>query len=316
MIQALAQSEEHRRLLEALALTSIMGVPLIAHGRLLGALMVGSCRPERRYGPGDLKLLAELGQRAALALDNARLYRTAQRALQTRDDVLGVVAHDLRNPLGTIMLQASLLRRLEPELGPRAGKLGDVIERASRRMNRLIQDLLDTTRMETGSLPINPARVSAAQIVLASEEAHKAVAASGSLQLRVELPPELPDVWGDRDRLFQVFENLLGNAAKFTPAGGRITVGARPGEKEVVFWVADTGEGISAADVPRVFDRFWQARKGERHGAGLGLAIAKGIVEAHGGRIWVDSAPGQGSTFAFTVPTAPPVDDRAEREPG
>ena len=309
LIRALAQSEEHRRLLEALALTSIMGVPLNAHGRLLGALMVGSCRPERSYGPGDLKLLTELGQRAALALDNARLYRTTQRALQTRDDVLGVVAHDLRNPLGTIMLQASLLRRLEPELGPRAGKLADVIERASRRMNRLIQDLLDTTRMETGSLPINPARVPAAQIVLGSEEAHKAVLASGSLQLRVELPPELPDVWGDRDRLFQVFENLLGNAAKFTPAGGRITVGARPGEKEIVFWVADTGEGIAAADVPRVFDRFWQARKGEHHGAGLGLAIAKGIVEAHGGRIWVDSAPGQGSTFAFTVPMAPPVDD-------
>ena len=170
-------------------------------------------------------------------------------------------------------------------------------------MNRLIQDLLDTTRMETGSLPIEPARVPAAQIVLGSEESHKALVASGSLQLRVELPPELPDVWGDRDRLFQVFENLLGNAAKFTPAGGRITVGARPGEKEIVFWVADTGEGISAADVPRLFDRFWQARKGERRGAGLGLAIAKGIVEAHGGRIWVDSAPGQGSTFAFTVPT-------------
>lgn len=305
-----AQSEEHRLLLEALAPTSTMGVPLIAHGRLLGALVVATCRPDRRYRAGDLRLLAELGQRAALALDNALLYRTARRAVQTRDDVLGIVAHDLRNPLGTIVLQATLLQRLEAELGPRARKAGDAIERAARRMNRLIQDLLDTTRLETGSLPIEPKRIPAAQIVLGSEESHRALVASGSLRLQVELPPELPDIWGDRDRLLQVFENLLGNAAKFTPAGGRITVGARPGKGEIIFWVADTGEGISEADVPRLFDRFWQARKGERRGAGLGLGIAKGIVEAHGGRIWVDSAPGQGSTFQFTVPVASPVNDR------
>ena len=191
-IRRMAQSEEHRRLLEALAPTSIMGVPLIAHGRLLGALVVTSCRPERRYRASDLRLLAELGQRAALALDNARLYRIAQRAVQTRDDVLGVVAHDLRNPLGTIVLQASLLQRLEVELGPRARKLGDAIERSAKRMNRLIQDLLDTTRMETGSLPIEPARVPAAQIVLGSEESHRALVASGSYQLRVELATGAP----------------------------------------------------------------------------------------------------------------------------
>lgn len=315
-IRRMAQSVEHRRLLEALAPTSTMGVPLIAHGRLLGALVVTSCRPERRYRASDLRLLAELGRRAALALDNARLYRVAQRAVQIRDEVLGVVAHDLRNPLGTIVLQASLLQRLEVELGPRARKFGDAIERSAKRMNRLIQDLLDTTRLETGSLPIEPARVPAAQIVLVSEASHRALVDSGSHQLRVELAPELPDIWGDRDRLFQVFENLLGNAIKFTPAGGQITLGARPGEGEIVFWVADTGEGISAANLPRLFERFWQARKGERRGAGLGLGIAKGIVEAHGGRLWVESTPGQGSTFHFTVPIAPSVEDEPSEAPG
>jgi PAS domain S-box-containing protein len=307
-VRGLAQSEKHLGLLEALAPTSMMGVPLAAHGRLLGALVVGSCRPEQRYRDTDLRLLAELGRRAALSLDNARLFRTTQRAVRTRDEVLGVVAHDLRNPLGTIVLQATLLQRLEAELGPRVRKLGDSIESAARRMNRLIQDLLDTALMESGSLPIEPERVAPAQIVLRSEESHKALVASGSLQLRVELPRELPDIWGDRDRLFQVFENLLGNAAKFTPAGGDITLGARAaGEGEIDFWVADTGEGISAANMPRLFDRFWQARKGERRGAGLGLCIAKGIVEAHGGRIWAESAPGRGSTFHFTVPVAPPA---------
>lgn len=310
-VRAMAQSEEHQRVLESLAPTSMMGVPLIAHGRLLGVLAVVTCHPERRFRARDLRLLAELGRRAALAIDNARLYRSTQRAVQTRDDVLGVVAHDLRNPLGTILLQASYLQRLGEELGPRARKIGDSIEASARRMNRLIQDLLDTTRMETGSLPIQPARVPAAEIVLASEESHRAFAASGSLRLQVELAPELPDIWGDRERLLQVFENLLGNAAKFTAAGGCVTVGARPGaEGEIVFWVTDTGEGISPADVPRLFDRFWQARKGERRGAGLGLSIAKGIVEAHGGRIWVDSAPGHGSTFHFTVPVASAVEVR------
>ena len=304
-LRGLAQGGEHQRLLEAVAPTSMMGVPLVAHDRLMGALVVASSRPGRPYRDSDLRLLVELGRRAALALDNARLFRSMQRAVQIRDEVLGVVAHDLRNPLATIALQATLLQRLEAELGPRVRKLGDSIESAAKRMSRLVQDLLDAARIESGSLAIEPERVSAAQIVLRSGESQKALMASSSLQLQVELPQELPDIWGDRDRLFQVFENLLGNAAKFTPAGGNITVGARPqGEREIDFWVADTGEGISAANLPRLFERFWQARKGERRGAGLGLSIAKGIVEAHGGRIWAESAPGRGSTFHFTVPVA------------
>jgi signal transduction histidine kinase len=115
----------------------------------------------------------------------------------------------------------------------------------------------------------------------------------------------LPDVWGDRDRLRQVFENLVGNAIKFTERGGRVVVGAKPGDDEVVFWVTDTGgPGISAEDLPHVFDRFWQARRRASQGVGLGLPIAKGIIEAHHGRIWVESMLGRGSTFTFTLPTA------------
>jgi len=308
-LDSAVECSEHRQLLETLAPTSIMGVPLMARGGLLGALVVSSSHADKRFDGDDLRLLGELGQRAALALENARLYRVARSAVQIRDDVLGVVAHDLRNPLGTVLLQARLLQRLELELGPRARKLGDILDRAARRMNRLIQDLLDTTRMETGSLAIAPERVRAGQVLRDAEESQRAIFSSGALQFRLELAQELPDIWGDRDRLLQVLENLLGNAAKFTPAGGRITLGARPVGRDVVFWVADTGEGIQAAHVPRLFDRFWQARKGERRGAGLGLSIAKGIVQAHGGRIWVDSTPGQGSTFRFTIPIAPPGAD-------
>jgi signal transduction histidine kinase len=139
------------------------------------------------------------------------------------------------------------------------------------------------------------------------------MASSSSLELRVVLDRDV-SVWGDRDRLLQVFDNLIGNAIKFTRPGGTITVGAVSIDHEVVFWVADTGHGIAPENLPRVFDRFWQATKTGRHGAGLGLPITKGIVEAHGGRIWAESTPGKGSTFSFTIPKASADrDDQRER---
>jgi signal transduction histidine kinase len=124
------------------------------------------------------------------------------------------------------------------------------------------------------------------------------------VDLHLDVRPDLPAAWADRDRLLQVFENLIGNAVKFTPAGGDVTVGAAPRGDEVLFWVCDSGSGIDAEDLPHVFDRFWQSSSARRHGAGLGLAIVKGLVEAHGGRVWADSAPGRGSTFFFTIPAA------------
>jgi len=172
-------------------------------------------------------------------------------------------------------------------------------------MDRLIQDLLGVARMEAGRLTVVRDRMSAAEAVMDVVEAQKPLAAAASLDLRLDVARDLPEVFADRDRFLQILENLLANAIKFTAAGGRITVGATPRDDEVLFWVADTGAGIAAADLPHVFDRFWQARKGERHGAGLGLQIAKGLVEAHGGRIWVESAVGRGSTFFFTIPAAP-----------
>jgi PAS domain S-box-containing protein len=299
VIRAIAQSDEHRRLLEAIAPTSIMGVPLNVHGRLLGALVVASCRTGRHYATADLRLLKEVGRRAALALENARLYHAAERAIQARDDVLGIVAHDIRNPLSTIIMQVTLMRRSQGR--------PDRIERAATRISRLIQDLLDVTHMDAGRLSIEPARVPAGQVLLESVEAQESLAASNSIELRPDVTAELPELWADRDRLLQVFENLISNAVRFTGRGGRITVGARPREEDVLFWVADTGIGISGDDLPHVFDRFWRVRKAERRGAGLGLAIVKGLIEAHGGHVWVDSVPSRGSTFYLTVPLARPA---------
>lgn len=304
VIASLAQSEEHYRALRAAKIRSMVAVPLIAHARLLGAIGFVSSTASRVYGPTDVRLAEELAQRAALSIENARLYRAARRATQARDDVLGIVAHDLRNPLNSILMHADLLRLETGGPERRSPNQAEAIERAAKRMNRLIQDLLDVTSMEAGRLSVEQAPVPARLVVCDSVESQKPLANSASLELRLDVAEDLPEVWADRDRLLQVFENLIGNALKFTTSGGLITVGASPRDGDVLFWVTDTGSGIAADDLPHLFDRFWQARKAQRLGAGLGLPIVKGIIEAHRGRIWVESTPGQGSTFFFTIPTA------------
>ncbi len=223
----------------------------------------------------------------------------AERATQARDDILGIVAHDLRNPLAAITSLAEVLRVKGPE-----AEVGDEIAVAANRMNRLIGDLLDVTRMEAGHLSLKQERLPAAKVITDALEGQTPLASSASLELRLETAPELPVIWADRDGLLQVFENLIGNAIKFTKPGGRITLGATARTGEVLFSVSDTGRGIASPHLPHVFDRFWQAPGTERRGMGFGLAIVKGLVEAHRGRVWVQSSLGQGSTFFFTIPTA------------
>jgi PAS domain S-box-containing protein len=303
-IESVAENDEQLRSLRELDPRSMMAVPLSGRDGLLGTLLFVSSR--RRYGAADLQLAEELTHRASLAIDNARLYRAAQRATASRDEVLGVVAHDLRNPLGAILMQVDVLQHLEAEAAPGSRRAAETIGRAARRMNHLIQDLLDVTRTEAGRLSLSLEGVPAGQIVRDSIDGAESVVRSASLELRVDVARDVPQVWADRDRLLQVFENLIGNAVKFTEPGGAITVGAASRGDEVRFWVTDTGAGVAEEDVPHLFDRFWQARNVSRVGAGLGLPIVKGIVEAHRGKVWVESALGRGTTIFFTIPTAHP----------
>jgi PAS domain S-box-containing protein len=227
-----------------------------------------------------------------------------RRAVAAREQVLGVVAHDLRNPLTSIVQCVGLAQR-DPA-AERVNRPLTIISRAAARMDHLIQGLLDVSLIEAGQLKIEPERVSTSDLVLEAVELQSPVAASSGLEIRVDVWHETDDLWGNRERLHEVFENLIGNAVKFTGAGGQITVGAAAKDQDVLFWVADTGPGIAPEHLPHVFDPFWQAGpRAGRLGAGLGLAITKGIVEAHGGRIWVESEPGRGSTFWFTIPRAP-----------
>jgi len=314
-LASVAQGPDHERALRATGIRSAIGVPLLIRGEALGVMLFGSSNPDRVYGQDDLRWAEPLADRSAVAIENARLYRASVEATQHRDQVLGVVAHDLRNPLATILIQTSALERARPEVERRSRKPIEVIHRAATRMNRLIQDLLDVSLIEMGQLPIERAPLSAGELVVEAVEAQKTLATSSSVELRLDVASDVGEVWGEHDRLVQVFENLIGNAIKFTAAGGWITVGAASNDQEVVFWVADSGSGIEPGDVPRIFDRFWQATKSDRRGAGLGLPIARGIVEAHGGRIWVESALGRGSTFFFSIPRARPTADQPSTVP-
>jgi signal transduction histidine kinase len=197
-----------------------------------------------------------------------------------------------------------LLQQAAAEPESRAQRPAEQIERAAKRMNHLIRDLLDVSAIDAGHLGIERARVPKEQLLADAVEGQRPMAAAASIEVRRDANHPLPEIWADSNRISQVLENLIGNATKFTPPGGQIVVGAAPRDHDVMFWVMDTGQGIAPDDVAHVFDRFWQARRGERKGAGLGLAITRGIVEAHGGRIWVESAVSRGTTFFFTIPQA------------
>ena len=242
-----------------------------------------------------------------------RMYEEARQSVEAREEVLKIVSHDLRNPLGTIAMSTQFLLE-EPGL-PEAMRVKQLkaIKRAGERMNRLIQDLLNVARMEAGRLVVEPRRIEVSAIVAEALEQLRPLAADKGIVLSGEAVPDetgapLPAVHADVDRVLQVISNLVGNAIKFTPSGGRVTIRAERAfglAEKVRLSVSDTGSGIPPDQLPHIFGRFWQANKADRRGIGLGLAIAKGIVEAHGETIWVESRVGEGTTFYFTLPEAP-----------
>jgi PAS domain S-box-containing protein len=283
--------------------------PLLSRGRGLGIMAMTRTR-KPPYVAEDLRFAEELGDRAGLYIDNARLYRAAQQALRARDDLMGIVAHDLRNPLSAIDLQAQrlsrMLNRSESSTGE-AGAAVDEVRKIVKRMSRLIDDVLDASRAEAGHLVPRLTACNPESLVREALAGVRALASSKGLDLRSEVAPELPLVQADAERVQQVFANLLGNAMKFTPHGGSIVLTATRSAGFVAFAVADSGSGISAADQAHIFARYWQGQRPDRQGAGLGLWLCKGIVEAHGGTLSVESSPGQGSRFTFTLPVAVPA---------
>jgi PAS domain S-box-containing protein len=239
-------------------------------------------------------------EREALLASERTARAAAEEASRRREQTLAFVAHDLRNPVQTVVMAAGALTDLPLPPEKRAQQL-EIIKRSAWRMNRLIGDLLDVSLMEAGTFGVNREPLELDRLLDEVIESFAAQARARSLSLETDIGDGLPRLHGDRDRLQQVLTNLVGNAIKFTPAGGRVVVGARPCAGEVEVYVRDTGCGIAADHLEKVFERFWQVRR-DRGGAGLGLMIARGIVEAHGGRITVESVVGAGSTFRVALP--------------
>lgn len=299
--------EAHEETQEAITLwkdtkaKSLWILPLAVGGRAFGALTLLRTRNDSNT-PEARALAAAFAERASLALENARLYQAARRATRARDEVLGVVSHDLRNPLSAIAMCAEALREGTPDEATRDELLGAIVE-ATEWAQRLIRDLLDVSALDAGALTLERAPAPLGEIVSRATSMLESDFASRRVALTTQVANPGAIVHADADRMVQVIANLLGNAAKFTETGGRVTVRARVEDSQAVVSVEDTGRGIPLEEQERIFDRYWQSRRGaSRRGSGLGLAIAKGIVEAHGGTLGVESEPGRGATFTMRFP--------------
>jgi signal transduction histidine kinase len=228
-------------------------------------------------------------------------------SVANRDDFLAIVGHDLRNLLSGIVLDATLVteRASTSDEGRRAAEAMQRIQRHAARMNRLIGDLVDVVSIDAGKLAVDPGPCDVAALLAEAVDGFAGLAAERGVGLELEIAQGAMMAELDHDRMLQVLANLLTNALKFTPRGGWVVVGAERLGESIRLSVSDTGPGIPADLLEVVFDRFWQADQGDRRGLGLGLYISRSLVEAHGGRIWVDSEPGAGSTFRVVVPAGP-----------
>jgi signal transduction histidine kinase len=306
MLVQSARDEDHLRALRELAIRSYMCVPMVVHGRTLGAITFVSAESGCRYTKADFRFAQEIAYRSALAVDNARAYRQANAANRAKDEFLATLSHELRTPLNAVLGWARMLRGGTLS-GAKMTRAFEVIERNAMAQLALVEDLLDLSRIIRGKLQLDarPMRLSIA-IDAAVESVQPAATAKGIL-VSVWPDRDADSVLGDAARLQQAIWNLLVNAIKFTPYGGRVSVSVERRDRQVVVAVSDTGEGIDAAVLPYVFDRFRQGDSGttrQHTGLGLGLAIVRHIVELHGGNVDVSSpGKGSGSTFRILLPT-------------
>jgi PAS domain S-box-containing protein len=307
VLASMTRDEGHAALLRELGLKSFVTVPLVARERTIGALTFASTRARRAYTDEDVSFAQEIASRAALAIENARLYKRAQEVNRAKDEFLATLSHELRTPLTPILGWTHMIR---------SGRLGDeevgrgvrVIEKNSQSLSRLINDLLDMSSILSGKMRIEREPVELASVLREAVETVRPQAEARRVALEASLGGASPTVSGDRTRLVQVFWNLLNNAVKFSPEGGRVRVRLdSDGGREASVRIEDEGEGITPDFLPHVFERFRQADMGTTRahgGLGIGLALVKSFVEAHGGAVRAASAgEGLGSRFTVTLPS-------------
>ncbi|MBV8901476.1 MAG: GAF domain-containing protein [Verrucomicrobia bacterium] len=312
LLVGVAQDEGHLQLLRALGLKSYLCVPMSWRGKTLGVLTFATAESGRRYNRRDLMLAADLAHRAAVAVENADLYRDLQQANRLKDEFLATLAHELRNPLAPLRNALTLLQADEnvPET---VRETHDLMNRQLQQMVRLVDDLLDVSRITRSQIELRREPVLLSNVVQNAVEISRPLIETAAQILTVELPPVPIHLLADLTRLAQVFSNLLNNASKYTEPRGRIWLIAERDGTEVNIRVKDTGIGIRPEMLHRVFDLFAQEdRSLERSqgGLGIGLTLARRLVEMHGGRIEAHSAGlGQGSEFMVRLPTVRAVDE-------
>ena len=299
-----AVDEEHLQALRNSAFRSAIVVPIAARGQALGALTLATARSGRAYGPDDLEMARQLGQRAGMAIDNARLYHQAVQAVSVRDEFLSIAGHELRTPLTPILLEAQVLARLSEGADlDRVRARAQNLRTNALRMGQLIDDLLDVSRISGGRLKLELEEIELGELVSGVVRRAEAQAERDGTELRLHVAGPARGRW-DRTRVEQVVWNLLGNALKYG-RGRPVEVQVQAERGQAVVQVRDHGIGIAPEDQARIFLRFERAASSTHFaGLGLGLWIAREIVDAHGGRICVESRPGRGSTFTLEMPLA------------
>ncbi len=316
-LRSIAHDDTHLALLESLGTRSWVGVPLVVQGRVIGALTFGSTAATRRFEAADFAFAEEIASRSAVAIDNARLFEAARRerarveeANRAKDIFIATVSHELRTPLNAIVGWSRMLRSDSVPENKRARAL-ETIERNAKLQTELIEGLLDISRIVSGKLRLEARTVYPCEIVDAAVEASRLAAEAKGVRLETRLDRDIGPIVGDADRLIQVVSNLVTNAIKFTPKGGRADVALHREGDEIEISVTDTGVGIGREFLPYVFDRFRQADGATTRahgGLGLGLAIVKHLVELHGGTIRAESeGDGLGARFVVRIPSAPPT---------
>jgi signal transduction histidine kinase/ActR/RegA family two-component response regulator len=300
-----SRDERHSSDMRKLGFNSYLIVPMVLHERVLGAISFVAQQPRRDYDASDLAVAEDLARRAAMAVDNARLYREMREAVRARDEFLATLSHELRTPLNALLGWTQLLRtgELDEETATQAL---EIIERNTKSQAQLIEDLLEVSRIITGNLRLRMSPAELSMVVQAALDSLHPTAEAKSITVEYSHEAGAGLVWGDAHRLQQVVWNLLSNAIKFTPKGGHVSVQLARSGSHAQVRVRDSGQGIAPDFLPHVFERFRQAdgSSTRRHGGlGLGLAIVRHLVELHGGTVGADSeGEGQGATFTVQLP--------------
>jgi len=304
-IPAVARDEEHARALASLGIKSFICVPMRSHDRVIGALTFATAESGRVYDEIQLAAAHDLAARAAIAIENAQLVDEMRRAERKKDEFLAMLAHELRNPLAPLRNSIELIKKRDA-LIPECRWVADVLERQTRQLSRLVDDLLEMSRFSTGRIELRRHPIELHDVVNHAVEASRPALERGRHELEVELPRDPIRLEADGPRLAQVLSNLLNNAAKYTEPGGKVALSASLDDDEVTIRVADNGDGIPDGMHEKIFEMFTQGeRRGERTagGLGIGLTLVRRLVELHGGTVRaLSEGPGKGSEFVVTLP--------------